>query len=67
MLIGESGSIGAPATTAHALLDAPTPFSIDDVGMLMTPLKDLRVLARHIFRVVAAIRFLARLATTHVA
>jgi aerobic carbon-monoxide dehydrogenase large subunit len=37
--IGESGSIGAPPTIVHAVLDALAPFGIDHLDMPLTPLK----------------------------
>jgi aerobic carbon-monoxide dehydrogenase large subunit len=37
--IGESGSIGAPPTMVHAVLDALAPFGIDHLDMPLTPLK----------------------------
>jgi hypothetical protein len=38
-LIGESGSIGAPPTIVHAVLDALAPFDIDNLDVPMMPLK----------------------------
>jgi aerobic carbon-monoxide dehydrogenase large subunit len=35
--IGESGSIAAPPTMVHAVLDALTPFGITHIDMPMTP------------------------------
>ena len=37
--IGESGSIGAPPTIVHAVLDALAPFGIGHLDMPLTPLK----------------------------
>jgi aerobic carbon-monoxide dehydrogenase large subunit len=37
--VGESGSIGAPPTIVHAVLDALAPFGIDHLDMPLTPLK----------------------------
>jgi aerobic carbon-monoxide dehydrogenase large subunit len=37
--IGESGSIGAPPTIVHAVLDALAPFGIEHLDMPLTPLK----------------------------
>jgi carbon-monoxide dehydrogenase large subunit len=37
--IGESGSIGAPPTIVHAVLDALAPFGIDHLDMPLTPFK----------------------------
>jgi hypothetical protein len=37
--IGESGSIGAPPTIVHAVLDALAPFGIAHLDMPLTPKK----------------------------
>jgi hypothetical protein len=37
--IGESGSIGAPPTIVHAVLDALAPFGITHLDMPLTPQK----------------------------
>jgi len=37
--IGESGSIGAPPTIVHAMLDALAPFGIAHLNMPLTPQK----------------------------
>jgi hypothetical protein len=37
--IGESGSIGAPPTIVHAVLDALAPFGIAHLDMPLTPQK----------------------------
>jgi aerobic carbon-monoxide dehydrogenase large subunit len=37
--IGESGSIAAPPTMVHAVLDALAPLGVTEIDMPMTPLR----------------------------